>query len=87
MAAQAIGRATVLGDAASRWVALGACVSMVSDSLIAIHKFVTPVPLSSFWILATYYGAQILIVHNAKPASAQNPLTAPPPYSEPQGAV
>ena len=68
MAAQAIGRATVLGDAASRWVALGACVFMVSDSLIAINKFVTPVALSSLWILATYYCAQLLIVHNARKA-------------------
>jgi sterol desaturase/sphingolipid hydroxylase (fatty acid hydroxylase superfamily)/uncharacterized membrane protein YhhN len=64
MAAQAIGRAIVTGDAASRWVALGACVFMVSDSLIAINKFVTPVALSSLWILATYYCAQLLIVHN-----------------------
>ena len=66
MAAQAIGRATVQGDAAARWVALGACIFMVSDSLIAINKFVTPVALSSLWILATYYCAQILIVHNAR---------------------
>jgi uncharacterized membrane protein YhhN len=66
MAAQAIGRATATGDAASRWVALGACVFMVSDSLIAINKFVTPVALSSLWILATYYAAQLLIVHNAR---------------------
>lgn len=67
MAAQAIGRATVLRDAASTRVALGACVFMVSDSLIAINKFVTPVELSSLWILATYYAAQMLIVHNARP--------------------
>ena len=67
MAAQAIGRATVLGDAASRWVALGACIFMVSDAFIAINKFLTPVPLASLWILATYYTAQLLIVHHARP--------------------
>jgi len=66
MAAQAIGRARVQRDAAARWVALGACVFMVSDSLIAINKFVTPVALSSLWILTTYYCAQMLIVHNAR---------------------
>jgi uncharacterized membrane protein YhhN len=66
MAAQAIGRASVTGDAASRWVAVGACVFMVSDSLIAINKFVTPVALSSLWILATYYCAQMLILHNVR---------------------
>jgi hypothetical protein len=26
----------------------------------------TPVELSSLWILATYYAAQLLIVHNAR---------------------
>ena len=66
MAAQAIGRAGVIGDTAAHRVALGACIFMVSDSLIAINKFVTPLALSSLWILATYYVAQILIVHNAR---------------------
>jgi uncharacterized membrane protein YhhN len=70
MASQAIGRATVLGNAAARCVALGACIFMVSDSLIAINKFVTPVELSPLWILATYYCAQLLIVHHARPAKA-----------------
>ena len=68
MAAQAIGRATVLGDAASRWVAVGACIFMVSDACIAINKFLTPLPLASLAILATYYCAQLLIVHHARPA-------------------
>ncbi len=67
MAAQAISRATVLGDAASRWVAVGACIFMLSDACIAINKFLMPVPLASLWILATYYCAQLLIVHHARP--------------------
>jgi sterol desaturase/sphingolipid hydroxylase (fatty acid hydroxylase superfamily)/uncharacterized membrane protein YhhN len=67
MAAQAIGRATVNADAASRWVAAGACIFMVSDSLIAINKFMTPIALSSLWILVTYYAAQMLIVHFSQP--------------------
>ena len=62
MAAQAIGRATVLRDAPSLWVALGAGFFMVSDSLLATHRFVVPLPLSSVWVLATYYAAQVLIV-------------------------
>jgi alkylglycerol monooxygenase len=65
MVAQAIGRSTHTGDDASRWVALGACVFMLSDALIAINKFVTPVALSSLWILITYYAAQMLIVHHS----------------------
>jgi uncharacterized membrane protein YhhN len=67
MAAQAIGRATVRGDVASRWVAVGACVFMLSDSLIAVNKFLTPLPLSSLWILVTYFAAQMLIVHFSTP--------------------
>jgi uncharacterized membrane protein YhhN len=67
MASQALGRATVLGDAASRWVAAGACVFMLSDALIAIDKFVNPIPLASLWILITYYCAQMLIVHHVRP--------------------
>ena len=71
MTAQAIGRAKVNGDAASRWVAFGGCIFMVSDSLIAINKFLTPVPLSALWILLTYYAAQMLIVHFARPTLAK----------------
>jgi sterol desaturase/sphingolipid hydroxylase (fatty acid hydroxylase superfamily)/uncharacterized membrane protein YhhN len=71
MTAQAIGRAVTLGDSASRWVAVGACVFMVSDSLIAINKFVTPVALSSLWILVTYYCAQMLIVHFSRTGPAR----------------
>jgi alkylglycerol monooxygenase len=68
MAAQALGRATMLKDAASRWVAAGACIFMVSDACIAINKFVTPLPLAGLWILATYYTAQLLIARHARPA-------------------
>ena len=67
MAAQALGRAGSLGTAAARHVALGACVFMVSDTLIAVNKFLMPLPLSSLWILVTYYAAQMLIVHYARP--------------------
>ncbi|RZI97527.1 MAG: hypothetical protein EOP78_00695 [Variovorax sp.] len=68
MAAQAIGRAAVLGDARARWVAVGACVFMVSDTLLALNRFVTPLPLAQLWVLATYYVAQMLIFRHARPA-------------------
>ena len=64
MAAQAIGRASVLGSLESLWVAIGAGCFMLSDSLIAINKFVQPIPLSPLWVLTTYYLAQMLIVAN-----------------------
>ena len=66
MVAQAIGRAMVRQSAAARAVALGACAFMFSDSLIAINRFVQPLPLVSLWVLGSYYLAQILIVRNAK---------------------
>jgi uncharacterized membrane protein YhhN len=66
MVAQAIGRATVLRDTASKAVAVGACIFMLSDSLIALNRFVQPLPMASLWVLTTYYLAQILMVRNAR---------------------
>jgi sterol desaturase/sphingolipid hydroxylase (fatty acid hydroxylase superfamily)/uncharacterized membrane protein YhhN len=66
MAAQAIGRATVLKDANAIGVAIGALVFMLSDSTLAINKFAVPLPMAEFWVLATYYVAQLLIVHHAR---------------------
>ena len=63
MAAQALGRASVLGDRAARQVALGACFFMLSDSLLATNRFVQPLPLAQVGVLATYYAAQAFIVH------------------------
>ncbi|MGE0330349.1 MAG: lysoplasmalogenase family protein [Ramlibacter sp.] len=73
MAAQAIGRATVLRDAAAVSVAIGAGFFMLSDSLLAVNKFVSPLPMAQVWVLGTYYTAQLLIVHNA--ANEQIPRT------------
>jgi len=67
MAAQAIGRAGVLRDKASIGVAAGAMLFMLSDSLLAINKFAMPLPMAQLWVLATYYAAQVLIAHNARP--------------------
>ncbi|HSV55252.1 MAG TPA: lysoplasmalogenase family protein [Burkholderiaceae bacterium] len=70
MAAQAIGRAVVLRDKASVLVAVGAAFFMLSDSLLATNKFALPLPMAQFWVLATYYVAQLLIVCNANPVAA-----------------
>ena len=40
----------------------GAVTFMVSDALIAINRFVDPVPLAGTWIMLTYYAAQALLV-------------------------
>lgn len=70
MAAQAWGRAKHLGHSASRLVAWGSLWFMVSDSLLALDKFVSPLPEAGLWVLATYYLAQGFIVQgrlNAEP--------------------
>ncbi len=43
------------------WVVIGAALFMLSDSLIAVGKFKSPVALSDTIIWATYYAAQVLI--------------------------
>jgi alkylglycerol monooxygenase len=77
MAAQAIGRATVLREAGSLGVAIGAAFFMLSDSILAINKFALPVPMAEFLVLATYYAAQVLIVHNAVGARYESPNSSP----------
>jgi alkylglycerol monooxygenase len=62
MAAQAIGRAQWLQQRHARAVAVGAMLFMLSDALLAINRFALPLPMAQFWVLASYYGAQILIV-------------------------
>ena len=77
MAAQAMGRATVLRDAPAQWVAIGAGFFMLSDALLATHRFVQPLPWSQMAVLGTYYAAQCLIVAGwlggAKAANARHP--------------
>jgi alkylglycerol monooxygenase len=80
MAAQAIGRASVRRDGASIGVAAGAVFFMLSDSILAINKFATPLPMAEFAVMTTYYVAQLLFVHNARrgtAADAQSPNNSP----------
>jgi alkylglycerol monooxygenase len=70
MAAQAIGRATLLRDAPATAVAIGAVFFMLSDGLLAINRFAHPLPMAQFWVLATYYAAQVLIVRSARFSAA-----------------
>lgn len=65
MAAQAWGRWHETAAAqrpAALLVALGACSFMLSDSLLATHRFVQPLPWSQLGVLSSYYLAQALIV-------------------------
>lgn len=40
----------------------GAIMFMISDSLLAVNKFLNPFAYAGFWIMATYCLAQFLIV-------------------------
>ena len=73
MAAQAIGRAGMLRSGASVGVAIGAGFFMLSDSLLATNKFVSPLPMAQVWVLSTYYIAQVLIVRYSAPQISAEP--------------
>ena len=51
----------------ARAAALGGLLFMASDSLLAINKFAAPLPLSSLWILLTYWSAQWCIASALRP--------------------
>lgn len=87
MAAQAIGRAGVLRDPAAVAVAAGAGFFMLSDAVLAINRFAQPLPMAQFWVLATYYAAQALIVCNALPAREAVTASSSLPRSLPAGAA
>ncbi|MBL5976911.1 sterol desaturase family protein [Comamonas sp. NyZ500] len=78
MAAQAWGRYQLLQSRPALLTALGASFFMLSDSILAINRFVQPLPWSSVSVLGSYYAAQALIVWGcvqqwAEPASRQAP--------------
>lgn len=44
------------------WVFIGALLFMLSDSILAINRFLDPIPMAGFWIMLTYITAQFCIV-------------------------
>lgn len=44
---------------------IGASLFVVSDTILALNKFVGPVPASGIWVMTTYCTAQLLIVYAA----------------------
>ena len=56
-----MGISAALGAANHALVIAGALLFILSDSLIAMNRFLTPVPLSGFLIMMTYYLAQFSI--------------------------
>jgi uncharacterized membrane protein YhhN len=58
MSWQAIARWRVLGTPHALWAAAGSVFFLMSDSALAIRKFIAPFPGATLAILATYYVAQ-----------------------------
>ena len=46
---------------ANRRIVAGAVVFVVSDSILAVNKFASPVPAADFFVMITYYAALFLI--------------------------
>ena len=69
----------ILARFPNHWVAVGAILFLVSDSLLAVNKFKTPVPYRDFLIWSTYYAGQYGI--------AIGFLRAPVPLKTPRGDV
>lgn len=57
-----MGILAVQSSLSMRWTVLGATMFIISDSFIAINKFITSVPMESYWIMSTYYVAQFMLV-------------------------
>jgi uncharacterized membrane protein YhhN len=76
MAGQAVGRARWLRarcdphQQAAGFAAIGALVFMLSDSLLAWNRFMTPLPYSAVAVLGTYYVALWLIARSVDTRSA-----------------
>lgn len=47
---------------ANQYFVAGALLFVLSDSILAINKFYSPLPLGGCWIMLTYCAAQYLIV-------------------------
>lgn len=57
----AMGVSSCLGKHNHPLVILGAGLFIISDSIIAYTLFISPVYLSSIWVMTTYYLAQLLL--------------------------
>jgi uncharacterized membrane protein YhhN len=62
MSMMALNRRGRVNPSSFRFVFTGSILFLVSDSMIAINKFTTEIPLAGFWIMITYILAQYLIM-------------------------
>ena len=57
-----MGISTLISKKTNLWLILGGLSFIVSDTLLGVNKFYTPIPYSHFLIMLTYYFAQFALV-------------------------
>jgi uncharacterized membrane protein YhhN len=62
MSMMALNRSGRVGVRSYRYVFIGSLLFLISDSMIAINKFYTAIPLAGFLIMLSYISAQYLIM-------------------------
>lgn len=62
MSMMALNRRKRVNPSSFRYVFVGSLLFMASDSMIAINKFTTEIPMAGFWIMISYILAQYLIM-------------------------
>lgn len=50
----------------NNWVAIGSILFVISDSILAWNKFISPIGYSGILVMTTYYSAQFFIAHSFK---------------------
>lgn len=72
VAISTMGLLAVQSSLSMHWAVLGALIFIISDSLIAINKFVYPLPFEGFLIMSTYYAAQFMLITSLGKLAKQN---------------
>jgi len=80
--AGAMVRAVVRNDRASHCIVLGAVIFVQSDSIIAVGKFVAPLLVEGFAVMATYILALYLIVRGCVLDTSPDPEEAEAPAAQ-----
>ncbi len=62
MSMMALNRRERVNPSSFRFVFVGSLLFLASDSMIAINKFTTEIPMAGFWIMISYILAQYLIM-------------------------
>ena len=57
----------VQGDDSGRWALVGAVVFAISDSLLAINRFIDPFVGAAYLVMVTYWGGQLCLALSTRP--------------------